>query len=141
MLRVVIDANIFVSALIRPQGPPGHILTRFVNDHAFQLVLSPPIVEELRRCLQYPKIRRYLAFTPEDIDRWVTALTLLADPVMSTKRLRVVPEDPDDDQYLMAAIEGRAQFIVTGDAHSLNIRQYEGVRIVTARAFLQYLAD
>lgn len=141
MLRVVLDANIFVSALIRPQGPPGQILTRFVNDQTFQLILSPPIVEELRRCLRYPKIRRYLAFTPEDIDRWVTALTLLADPVVSTKRLRVVHEDPDDDQYLIAAIEGRAQFIVTGDAHLLNIRQYEGVRIVTARAFLQYLAD
>lgn len=52
---------------------------------------------------------------------------------MSTKRLRVGPEDPDDDQYLIAAIEGRAQFVVTGDAHLLNIRQYEGVRIVTAR--------
>lgn len=71
----------------------------------------------------------------------MTALTLLADPVMNTKRLRVVLEDPDDDQYLMAAIEGRTKFIVTGDTHLLNIRQYEGGRIVTAKAFLQYLAD
>ena len=141
MLRAVLDANIFVSALIRPQGPPGQILTRFVNDHAFELIVSPPIVEELRRCLRYPKIRRYLALTPEEIDLWVTALTLLADSVASTKQLRVVREDPDDDQYLIAAIESRAQFLVTGDAHLLNLRAYEGIRIITAKAFLRYLVD
>lgn len=139
MLRVVLDANIFVSALIRPQGPPGQILTRFVNDQVFQLVVSPSIVDELRRCLRYPKIRRYLALTPDDVDRWVNAITLLADSVMSGKQLHVVLDDPDDDQYLIAAIEGRAQFLVTGDAHLLNIRQYEGVRIVTAKAFLPYI--
>lgn len=116
-------------------------MTRFANDQAFELIVSPPIVDELRRCLRYPKIRRYFALTPEEIDLWVTALTLLADSVASTRQLRVVREDPDDDQYLIAAIEGRAQFLVTGDAHLLNLRVYEGVRIVTARAFLQYLAN
>lgn len=141
MLRAVLDANVFVSALIRPQGPPGRILASFLEGPAFELVVSVSIFDELRRCLNYPQVRRRIAVTDEELDLWVAALDLIAEPTEGTMEVRGVSEDPDDDQYLAAALEGRAQFIVSGDRHLLDLRTYEGVRIVTPREFLRLLED
>ena len=51
--------NVYVSALIRPQGPPGQIIMRFL-ENSFQIVLSPAIVEETVRAFAYPKVRKYI---------------------------------------------------------------------------------
>lgn len=58
MLRAVLDANVYVSALVRPEGPPGQIIERFLRSAAFEIVLSPAIVEEVLEALAYPKARR-----------------------------------------------------------------------------------
>ena len=139
-MRVVLDANIFASALIRPQGPPGKILERLLREQAFELVLSPAIVEELRRVLQYPRVRKYLAMSDGDLDLWLAALEIVAVPVEGTMAVAAVGSDPDDDKYLVAAIEGLAEVLVSGDDHLLALGSYEGVRVVTARAFLEMLA-
>ena len=138
MLRAVLDANVFVSAAIHPEGPPGRIIERFLRTNAFTLLLSPDIVEEVLRALEYPKVRRYL---PRDLDAtlWFEDLVVLAELVPGTARMSDVSEDPDDDKYLAAAVEGRATFVVTGDPHLLAVGQYEGVRIVNPRAFLDLL--
>jgi putative PIN family toxin of toxin-antitoxin system len=141
VLRAVLDANVFVSALIRPQGPPGRILVSFLEGRAFELVVSASIFDELRRCLNYPQVRRRIAATDEELDLWVAALDLIVEPTEGAMEVRGVSEDPDDDQYLAAALEGRAQFIVSGDRHLLDLRTYEGVRIVTPREFLRLLED
>lgn len=139
MLRAVLDANVLASALIRPQGPPGQIVTRLLENRAFELVASAPIFEELRRCLAYPRVHRYITATDEEVSLWVAAIELIADPTEGALNVRAVTDDPDDDKYLVAAMEGRAQFIVSGDAHLLGLGEYEGVRVVTARALLQLL--
>jgi len=51
-----------------------------------------------------------------------------------------VSEDPDDDIYLAAAIEGRCSYIVSGDPDLLSLDEYEGARIVKPRAFVTILA-
>jgi len=51
-----------------------------------------------------------------------------------------VSGDPHDDKYIAAAVEGLAEFIVTGDRDLLAIKEYEGVRIVTPRAFLDFFS-
>jgi predicted nucleic acid-binding protein len=47
--------------------------------------------------------------------------------------------DPDDDAYVVAALEGRAGYIVSGDSDLLELHEYRGVRLVTAHAFLRLL--
>lgn len=139
MIRAVLDANIYVSALIRPQGPPGFILRQLIEDQAFQLVGSHAIFDEVRRSLSYPRVRRYLLMRSEDIDRWVIALALIAEPTEGRMKLRVVEKDPEDDKYLVAALEGRAGYLVSGDSDLLDVHAYRGVSIVTAREFLRIL--
>ena len=56
-------------------------------------------------------------------------------------RAAAVSQDPDNEKYLAAAVQGRATFVVTGDPHLLAVSQYEGVRIVSPRAFLDLLGS
>ncbi|MDZ4339862.1 MAG: putative toxin-antitoxin system toxin component, PIN family [candidate division NC10 bacterium] len=141
MLRAVLDANVLVSALIRPKGPPGQIVVRLLRDRAFTLVTSPDILSEVRRSLAYPRVRKHLIASDDDLDLWVASLALVGEPVEGRLRIAAVAEDPEDDKYIAAALEGRAQFLVTGDAHLLALKTYEGVRMVTPRVFLGLLKD
>lgn len=139
MIRAVLDANIYVSALIRPQGPPGRILRRLVENQAFQLIGSNAIFDEVRRSVNYPRVRRYLPLRTEEIDRWIIALALVAEPTEGRLKLRAVEKDPEDDKYLAAALEGHAEYVVSGDSDLLELHEYKNVTIVTAREFLSVI--
>ncbi len=139
MLRAVLDANVYLSAAIHPEGPPGQIMRRFLRDAAFELVVSRAIVREVLRAFAYPKVRKYI---PRGLDAslWLSDIVLLAQFVAGEYKIAGVSGDPDDDKYIAAAVEGLAEFIVTGDKHLLALTNYEGIRIVTPRAFLERLS-
>ena len=139
MFRAVLDANVIISALIQPKGPSGRILTSLLQRNSFELVVSPGILAEVRRSLAYPKVRKYIKISDEDLDLWVAALELIAQPVDGKLRIHAVAADPDDNKYIEAAVEGLAQFVVTGDKHLLSLKSYENIRIVTPRVFVELL--
>ena len=140
MLRAVHDANVYVSAVIRPEGPPGQIIERFLGDAAFEIVVSSAIVEEVLRALAYPKVRKHIRgnVAPE---LWFEDIVILAQFSAGEYEVRGVCEDPDDDKYIAAAVEGLAAFVVSGDPHLLGIKQHEGLRFVSPRTFLGFLGD
>lgn len=139
MLRAVLDANVYVSAAIQPDGPAGRIIERFLRDGAFEIVLSPAILEEVLRALAYPKVRKHIRGKIEP-ELWFEDLIVLADMAAGERDLSGICEDPDDDKYIAAAFEGRAAFIVTGDLRFLALKAHDGVRIVTPRTFLGLLS-
>jgi putative PIN family toxin of toxin-antitoxin system len=139
VLRAVLDANVIISALIQPKGASGRIVASLLEESSFELIVSPAILAEIRRSLTYPKVRRYIKISDEDLDLSVAALALVAQPVEGTLRVNAVADDPDDNKYLEAALEGRAQYIVTGDSHLKSLKSYRGIRIVTPRVFLDLL--
>lgn len=138
MLRAVLDANVYVSAYIRPEGPPGQIVERFLRDAAFEIILSAEIVEEVLQALAYPKIRKAVRGEVA-AELWFEDILVLAHLITGDFKTVGVSEDPDDDKYIAAAIEGRAAFVVTGDPDLLDIGEHEGVRILNPRAFLDLL--
>lgn len=135
-LRVVLDANVYVSAVLRPDGPPGQLLEGFLRGE-FEIVLSTTVADEVRRALGYRKVRK-VVLPGVDLEEWFWSVVVLADLVEDRLPPRVC-EDSDDDKYLAAAIEGNASFIVTGDKRFVALKEYEGVRIITPRAFLDRL--
>ena len=141
MLRAVFDANVLASAFIRPQGPSGQILREFVEKQAFELVLSSPILAEFRRVLFYSRLRKELDCTDQEIEVRVAAVGILADLADGEIDVRAVKDDPDDDKYLAAALLGRAGFVVSGDHHLLDLREYQGIRILKPRQFLDILLE
>jgi putative PIN family toxin of toxin-antitoxin system len=138
VLRAVLDANVYVSAVIRPEGPPGQIIQRFLRDAAFEIVVSSAIVEEVLRALAYPKVRKHIRGNAEP-ELWFEDIIVLAQFVAGERAILGVSEDPDDDKYIAAAVEGRAAFVVSGDPHLLGIKQHEGLRFVSPRSFLGLL--
>jgi putative PIN family toxin of toxin-antitoxin system len=138
VLRAVLDANVYVSAYIRPEGPLGQIIERFLRDAAFEIVLSSEIVEEVLQALGYPKIRKAVR-AKVDPDLWFEDILVLSQLISGEHNTPGVSEDPDDDKYIAAALEGRAAFVVSGDPDLLNLGEHEGVRLLTPRQFLDVL--
>jgi putative PIN family toxin of toxin-antitoxin system len=114
------------------------VIERFIRDAAFEIVLSPAIVEETLRALTYAKVRKYVRGTV-DPRLWFEDLVLLAEFVAGDYEMSTASVDPDDDKYLAAALEGRATLVVTGDPDLLVLEEHQGVRIVNPRAFLGLL--
>ncbi len=139
MIRAVLDANVYVSAAVRGEGPPGQIIVRFLRDRSFEIVMSQAIVDEVLRALTYPKVRKYIR-PGLDPELWFEDIVVLSQLVAGERTAAGVSKDPDDDKYIAAAIEGRAQFLVAGDTDLLDLKEYDGIRMVSPRAFLDLLA-
>ena len=138
MIRAVLDANVYVSAAVRPEGPPGQIIDRFLRGGAFEIVMSQAIVEEVLRALTYPKVRKYIR-PGLDPELWFEDIIVLSRLVVGDPEFQGARKDPDDDNFISAAIEGRAAFVVAGDADLLDLKEYEGIRIVSPRVFFDLL--
>lgn len=135
-LRIVLDANVTISALIRPDSAPGRILRATVEGTAVRLVTSDPLLGELRSALQYPRLRRYLKMSERDQEEFVILLEQIADPVNIVDH--PVPEvcrDPDDEPYLQTALAGRADYMVSGDGDLQELKAVEHIPIVTPSDF------
>jgi len=137
-MRVVLDANQFVSAVLVPVGHPAQIL-RAWQEGRFELALSLSIVAEIRRVLLYPRLRKKHGWSEEQIDTFLKGLTKAATITLEQLSVRVVDDDPTDDKYLACALEADASYIVTGDGHLQGLGMYQGVRIVSPAVFLQIL--
>ncbi len=138
MIRAVLDANVFVSGIVT-EGIPRNILRAWRAGH-FHLVESPATLNEIGRVLRYPKIARRHRWSETEIDAFMESLQALAILTPGRLHLNEVAADPSDDRYLECAIEGEADYLVTGDRHLLGIGVYREVEIVTPREFLELLA-
>ena len=132
MPRAVLDPNVLISALITPRGVSAQLLIS-LRAGAFELVVSPHLIEELDGVLRREKFRRYV--TPEDLDAYVGLLRGLAisldDPTPAEAHLS---EDPSDEYLVALARTARVDALVSGDPHLLKLRAVIPVR--TPREFL-----
>lgn len=136
--RVVLDANIYASALMNPGGTPAQVLRNVLEGREFELVLSQPILTELQRILFYPKVRKRITKSDDDIVTFLHAISISAHQTVQTHNYGIlVEEDPDDDIYLIAALDSRAKYLVSGDQHLLKINHIEEIKIITAIEFLK----
>jgi len=138
MTRAVVDTNVLVSGVIAPQGAPRRILEAW---HAgrFTMITSEAIIAEVARVLCYPRIRDRYNLSEDDVAAVVDPLMTDAEVVAGLYEIRR-SADPTDDVFLACAPEGRAEYIVSGDVHLLEIGACHGVLIVTPRQFAAVLA-
>jgi hypothetical protein len=135
-VRVILDTNILVSALIRRDCIPGQILEAWFEDR-FVLLVHALLLEELRAVTRRPRIRALIRSS--EAGRLVNQIRSLAEPVTDLPATRR-PEDPADDFLLAMSEAGRADYLVTGDKSDLlALRRHDRTAIVTARAFLEVL--
>ena len=124
-MRIVLDANVLVSALISPKGSPARIL-RFWEEQRFEVVISKDIIEELGRVLRYPRLRKNYDLADEAIEAFLRKAEEQAIVVEPSDEVAAIGADPADDRYLECALAGGAEFIVSGDHHLLDLGEYQG---------------
>ena len=131
-MRVVLDTNIIVSALVAPAGKPAAILDAWL-DGKFTLLTCADLVEELRGTLQKPRVAELVK--PHKAGRLVNQIKKLAediDPLPSVER----STDSTDDFLLALSEAGNADYLVTGDKSGLlRLGCHRATRIVSAGEF------
>jgi putative PIN family toxin of toxin-antitoxin system len=138
-MRAVLDTNVLVSAVLSRGSPPHSILQAW-HSGFFEMVTSAPLLRELGNVLSRPRISQRLGWSADERREFVAALRDGSIMVVPKHKLRVVRADPSDDRVLEASAEGRADYIVSGDQHLLDLGSYEGSEIVSAVRFLTVLS-
>jgi putative PIN family toxin of toxin-antitoxin system len=137
-VRLVVDTNIIVSGLITKGTPPAKVLDA-VHTKKITLLISDEVLTEYLRVLEYPHIRKYKKITDEAIGH-LTALF-----INEAERVEILTEvtkspDPDDNKFLSLAVDGQADFLITGDkADLLSLKEFSGIKIITARQVVEKL--
>ena len=139
MLRVVIDTNILVSALLSKKGRPANIVAAW-RERKFLVFTSEEAILEVERVLQELASTGKYIISKEDIESILNLLrkdAILVPGQIDTKG--AIPQDPDDEKYLSIALEGEVNIIISGDKHLLDLTSYREVSIQNARQFLNTL--
>jgi len=139
VIRAVLDANQFASALLKPGSNPARILDS-LKDNKFQLIISESIVNEIKRILLYPKLKKIHGLEAGEIEAFLDDLAAFAFFTPEELEVTVVPEDPSDNKYFICAAEGEAGYLVSGDNHLLRLGSWQSIKVITARDFLELLA-
>ena len=130
-MRVVVDTNVLVSAILFRSSQPAIVLRRVLQRET--LLTSQAIFEEWHEVLSRPKFDRYVveALRTEFLE------TILNDAVWVEIQESVIAcRDPKDDKFLALAVNGQADFIVTGDRDLLVLNPFRGIAIVQPEEFL-----
>lgn len=133
MIKAVLDTNILVSSTIA-KGNEFQLL-ELANEGRYELISSFDILEEFEEVIS----RARFGFTKNVIERIVDNVIEVAKIVDPKEELDVIKEDPDDNKFLECALTGDADYIVSGDDHLLNLKEFRGIKIVKSRRLLEIL--
>jgi putative PIN family toxin of toxin-antitoxin system len=137
-MKVVLDANVYVSALLSKRGVPKQIIDLW-REEAFELLISKEILEEVARVLRYPRVAEFHKLSEKEQEEFLALLRDETKLIQPKRRLSVSP-DETDNRYLECAVEGSAEVLVTGDKrHLLPIKEYQGIAVISPAAFLMLL--
>ena len=137
MPRAVVDTNILIRALIKPQGTVGPVLTR-LRDGDYTLLYAEPLLDELMAKLALPRIRDKYHLADDDVETVLALILLRGESVMPQRRITAC-RDPKDNVVLEVAVAGEADYIVTGDNDLLVLHPFEDIPIVGPAEFLKAL--
>jgi putative PIN family toxin of toxin-antitoxin system len=139
-VRVVLDTNTLVAAILSPRGAPRRLLDD-ARAQVFELCSSPVLMAELLDVVSREKFARRLAaagLAPLGIVSEIRRLATMATPADVP---RVVANDADDDHVLACAVAAQADLLVSGDKHLLGLGgHYQGIAIVTPAQAMQRIA-
>ena len=130
-MRVVIDTNVLISAIFWT-GKPKQLLNR-VRHEVITFVTSNDLLNELKEIL----IRRDKPFHVSDneADQVVEKMRGLAEIVKVHSRITVC-HDEMDNKVLACAVDGKAEYIISGDIHLLGLGSFKSIRIMAVSDFL-----
>mgnify|MGYP001580586686 FL=1 len=116
MYSIVLDTNVIVSGSIMQKGNSAFILDSWRKEK-IQIITSLDILDEFRNVM----LEKFDA-PKDDVETLIAFLIWKGNVVKPVQKLDVVKEDPDDNKFLEAALEGKADYIVSGDKDILRLK-------------------
>jgi putative PIN family toxin of toxin-antitoxin system len=129
MLKVVIDTNVFISAFYLPESRPANVVLMARRKTILNLI-SPQILKEVERIIE-----KKLLWDNSKTEGAVRLIKNFSEEVHSQERLAIIVDDPGN-RILECAVAGQADFIISGDKHLLNLKNFQGINVVTPADFL-----
>jgi putative PIN family toxin of toxin-antitoxin system len=134
MKKLVLDTNVLVSALISTKSNPALLLDAAGKNYS--LFISKDILSELEGVISRDKF----GFSDEKIDSAIEAILSFSEVMNHEIKLDVVKSDPDDNKILECAVACGASYIVSGDKHLLNLKEYENIKIISPKDAIDLLS-
>ena len=130
-LRIVVDVNVIVSALLFLNSNPRKTLDIIRKNH--HILMSKSIFTELENVLNRPKFDRYITKNEreeflQEFDKELVFITI-TETITDCR-------DPKDNKYLEVAVSGKAQYLITGDQDLLVLNTFRGINIIKPEEFL-----
>ena len=130
--RCVVDTNVLISAYLSPRGTPRRVVDWLAGNGVF-LASAETLYEFSDRFVGRSKFDRYLSLEErEGIAFGVAGRVRLIQVTSEVKEAR----DPDDDKFIALALDGKADYIITGNTKDFP-REFRGVSIVTPVQFAE----
>ncbi|MER3407444.1 MAG: putative toxin-antitoxin system toxin component, PIN family [Nitrososphaera sp.] len=137
-MRIVLDTNVLISALIK-KGRPRELLLALVVKSSDHDIILRDILEEFTRVAADPKIQAYVS--RGDVERFLRDIVAVAKIVRARSKIKAVKEDPADDIILGTCYDGKASHLVSGDSHLLKLGRFRRTRIVSVDEMLAILKE
>lgn len=134
MKRTVLDTNIIISSALG--GALVLILERW-DKGAFTVIVTSDILREYFEVLNRPKFK----LKQETIDKITRYIYQFSEFVIPEEKIKLIEADPADDKFLEAAIAGKVDFIVSGDTHLLELKEFRSIPILSGREFMDWLQE
>ncbi len=131
MLKVVLDTNILVSSIF--WSGASYKILGLITKGRIESYTSKVILNELKQVLK-SKIKYHL---PEAKIQEILELTKLHSFLVNPKLKVNIVNDSKDNKFIECAIEAKANYIISGDRHLLDIKKYKNIQIVTPSEFLK----
>lgn len=132
-IKAILDTNVVISGMFW-KGAPFELLKAW-QERRFRLVMSLPILNEYRRVLEEMTKKRPSAVVGSILE----LIELHSEMVEPVRFAKTVCSDPDDDKFLEAAVAAGADYVVSGDAALLKVKNHQGIQIVRPAQFLKLL--
>jgi len=134
-LRAVMDTNVLVSGVLW-RGVPFELL-RWAEKDSLVIYISLEILAEVHRVVHYPKFQQYIDNQQVSPGELFAKIVSLCTIIQADQVVKGVCSDADDEKFLSCALAANVEILVSGDKHLLDLKQYQSVRILTARKFYE----
>ncbi|MCG2790999.1 MAG: putative toxin-antitoxin system toxin component, PIN family [Actinomycetia bacterium] len=129
-LKVVLDTNIYISAILFGGNPER--IRKLSKEKKLEILISEAIISEVAEVL-----RKKFNWKSWRISQIIDEIRETATLIIPNQTLSMTKKDEDDNRILECAVEGKVQYIVSGDKqHLLPLKEYQGVKILSPAEFL-----
>ena len=131
-MKIVADTNIFISSFFW-DGTPRKVMERII-DGKDKLFVCKEILQEVASVMARPKFN----VSSEYIIRFINSIEDVANYVAITGIVEQICRDSEDNKILECALLANADYIITGDADLLILKEFQGIKIITANEYINY---